>query len=77
MGQPYFATCIESADGKYVNIQNVVKLPKSMVCPEPINATQIILKEDWPNAWDTLPEYIKTRIMDSDEYNGEYVDILG
>lgn len=76
----YFATCIESADGKYINIQNIVKLPKTMACPEQVNKTQIVLQEDWEKEWDNLPEFIRNKIAESDEYNnpvGDVQDVIG
>jgi hypothetical protein len=69
LNQPYFATCIESEDGKYTNIQSIVKLPKSMVCPDQITPTQEILQEDWEKEIDSLPEYIANKIKSSNEYS--------
>lgn len=80
MEQPYFATCIASGDGdKYTNIQTIVKLPKSMTCPDQITPTEIVFIEDWETAYDKLPVFIQDKIRASDEYNkiGEAEEILG
>ena len=67
MEQPYFASVIEN-EAKYSDIQNVTKLPKTIVCPDQINPTSIILIEDWVKELDSLPEFIQNKIKNSREY---------
>ena len=65
--QPYFVTVIHN-ESWYADIQNVMKLPKSMVCPEQITPTQLILQEDWEKEWENIPEFIQNKIKQSKEY---------
>ena len=71
VGQAYFATIIHN-EKWYADIQSIVKLPKSMTCPEQINPTQIVLEEDWKTEWDNLPSFIQDKIKKSAEYRGKW-----
>jgi len=68
VGEAYFATVIHN-EKWYADIQSIVKLPKSMTCPDQINPTQIILEEDWEKEWNNLPTFIQDKIKKSAEYS--------
>lgn len=55
-------------DSGYADIHSAIKLPKSIICPEQIIPTQIILEEDWENEWNNIPEFIQKKIAQSHEY---------
>ncbi len=60
-----------SGAGKvYVDISGVSKLPKGMECPAPVNERQELSFSEWKqDLFESLPSFIKEKIMTSEEYN--------
>jgi len=58
-------------DGKlYPSIASVTPLPKSLVCPDPINPPVILNYNDkWDEkVFEALPDFIKNKMMETEEY---------
>lgn len=53
----------------YAEIASVARLPKGMVCPEQITPTTILSYDEWnQDIFDSLPDFIKEKIVKSREY---------
>lgn len=53
----------------YEEIGSISPMPKGFVCPEQINATQLLTYEEWDEAiFNSLPDFIKDKIKKSNEY---------
>lgn len=53
----------------YVKIASVSKLMKGQVCPDQINPTRILSYDEFNwNVFETLSDYMKTKIKSSEEY---------
>lgn len=62
----------EENNGKtYTNIKGVMRLPKGMTCPPPINKPVVLSFSSWnQEVFESLSDSLKNEIMSSDEYEG-------
>lgn len=74
LGKPCMLNIIHkpSKDGSktYQEIGSISPMPKGMPCPDPINKTEVLAYGsdfDW-NLFESLPDFIKTKIKTSDEF---------
>lgn len=71
LGVPCMLTVVHNKSGEktYANIAGIVKIPKSMVCPDQVNkSVTFSLDEYSEHALSSLPEWIQKKIIQSDEY---------
>lgn len=71
LGVPCMLTVVhnKSGDKTYANIAGIVKMPKSMTCPDQVNKSITFSLDEYnEQGLAELPEWIQKKIMQSDEY---------
>lgn len=75
LGVPCFINIIHKPSKKdpskiYEEIAGITPMPKGVTCPEQINPTFVLSYDEWDQSkFDTLPDFIKNKMIGSMEYS--------